>query len=148
MRVCLFLSDFCTLCQKDTKVDRGVRHFFFMGEFCTVSLTVQYLTKKWTLLIILELFKGENCTCRFSELKDRLPEITAKVLSERLRELETEGIVSKKIDATIVPIRSEYTLTECGIELIEVVRRIKCWALKWKIDNIPCNSQECKLCEL
>lgn len=119
-----------------------------MDEFCTVNLTVRYLTKKWTLLIILELFKGDNYTRRFSELKERLPDITAKVLSERLQELEAEGIVSKTIDATVVPIRSEYALTESGIELMEVIRGIKYWALKWKIDNIPCGSQECKLCKL
>ena len=119
-----------------------------MDEFCTVNLTVRYLTKKWTLLIILELFKGDNYTRRFSELKERLPDITAKVLSERLQELEAEGIVSKTIDATDVPIRSEYTLTESGIELMEVIRGIKYWALKLKIDNIPCGSQECKLCKL
>ncbi len=119
-----------------------------MDEFCTVNLTVRYLTKKWTLLIILELFKGDNYTRRFSELKERLPDITAKVLSERLQELEAEGIVSKTIDVTVVPIRSEYTLTESGIELMEVIRGIKYWALKWKIDNIPCGSQECKLCKL
>ena len=116
-----------------------------MYELCTVNLTVRYLTKKWTLLIILELFKGENYTRRFSELKDRLPDITAKVLSERLQELEAEGIVTKSVDARVVPIRSEYTLTESGIELMEIVRGIKYWALKWKIDNIPCGSQECKL---
>jgi DNA-binding HxlR family transcriptional regulator len=119
-----------------------------MDESCTVNLTVRYLTKKWTLLIILELFKGKNYTRRFSELKNRLPEITAKVLSERLQELEIEGIVSKRVDTTIVPNRSEYTLTKSGIELIEIVRGIKYWALKWKIDNIPCDSQECKLCKL
>ncbi len=119
-----------------------------MIESCTVNLTVRYLTKKWMLLIILELFKGDNYTRRFSELKDRLPDITAKVLSERLQELETEGIVSKRIDASVVPIRSEYTLTESGIELVEIVRGIKYWALKWKIDNIPCGSQECKHCKL
>lgn len=89
-----------------------------MDECCTVNLTVRYLTKKWTLLIILELFKGDNYTRRFSELKDRLPEITAKVLSERLQELEAEGIVSKKVDASVVLIRSEYMLTESGIELM------------------------------
>ncbi|HJJ90483.1 MAG TPA: helix-turn-helix domain-containing protein [Methanocorpusculum sp.] len=119
-----------------------------MHEGCTVNQTVRYLTKKWTLLIILELFKGENHTRRFSELMDQLPKITAKVLSERLRELETEGIVSKRVDMSIVPIRSEYTLTESGIELMDVVRRFKYWALKWKIDNIPCSSQECQLCNL
>ncbi|MDR0439293.1 MAG: helix-turn-helix transcriptional regulator [Methanocalculaceae archaeon] len=119
-----------------------------MDEFCTVNLTVRYLTKKWTLLIILELFKGNNHIRRFSELKDRLPEITAKVLSERLKELEVEGIISKNINATIVPIRSEYTLTESGIELMEVVRGVKYWALKWKIENLPCDSQECEFCKL
>ncbi|HJK01075.1 MAG TPA: helix-turn-helix domain-containing protein [Methanocorpusculum sp.] len=119
-----------------------------MHECCTVNQTVRYLTKKWTLLIILELFKGENHTLRFSELMDQLPKITAKVLSERLRELETEGIVSKRVDMSIVPIRSEYTLTESGIELMDVVRKIKYWALKWKINNIPCSSQECQLCNL
>ena len=119
-----------------------------MDEFCTVNLTVRYLTKKWTLLIILELFKGDNYTRRFSELKERLPDNTAKVLSERLQELEAEGIVSKTIDATVVPIRSESPLTESGIELMEVIRGIKYWALKCKIDNIPCVSQECKLCKL
>ena len=119
-----------------------------MDEFCTVNLTVRYLTKKWTLLIILELFKGDNYTRRFSELKERLPEITAQVLAERHQELGAEGMVSKTSDATVVPIRSEYTLTESGIELMEVIRGIKYWALKWKIDNIPCGSQECKLCKL
>ncbi len=119
-----------------------------MDEFCTVNLTVKYLTKKWTLLIILELFKGENYTRRFSELKEKLPDITAKILSERLQELEKEGIITKKVDASVVPVKSEYTLTDSGIELMDVVRGIKYWALKWKIDNIPCGSQECKLCKL
>ena len=119
-----------------------------MDECCTVNLTVRYLTKKWTLLIILELYKGDNYTRRFSELKASLPDITPKILSERLQELEAENIVSKKIDATIVPVKSEYTLTESGVELIAVIRDIKYWALKWKIDNIPCGSQECKLCKL
>ncbi len=119
-----------------------------MDENCTVNLTVRYLTKKWTLLIILELYKGDNYTRRFSELKSSLPDITPKILSERLQELEAENIISKKIDATIVPVKSEYTLTESGVELIGVIRDIKYWALKWKIDNIPCGSQECKLCKL
>ncbi len=119
-----------------------------MNECCTVNMTVRYLTKKWTLLIILELFKGDNYSRRFSELKESLPGITAKILSERLQELEAENIISKKIDASVVPIRSDYTLTEGGVELIGVIRDIKYWALKWKIDNIPCGSQECKICRL
>jgi DNA-binding HxlR family transcriptional regulator len=119
-----------------------------MDESCTVNLTVKYLTKKWTLLIILELYKGEKHTRRFSELRDSLGEITQKILSERLKELEEEGIVTKKVDATIFPVKSEYTLTTSGLELVEIIRGIKMWALKWKIDNIPCGKQDCSVCVL
>ena len=119
-----------------------------MDEACTVNLTVKYLTRKWTLLVILELYKGPDHTRRFSELMDALGDITQKVLSERLRELEAEGIVKKRVDATTFPVKSEYTLTESGLELVNVIRGIKQWALKWKIDNIPCGSQDCKACVL
>jgi len=121
---------------------------YTVHEICTVNLTVKYLMKKWTLLIILELYKGEGYTRRFSELKDALDEITPKILSERLKELEDEGVLTKKVDATSFPVRCEYTLTESGIDLVGVIRDIKRWALKWKIDNIPCGEQDCKVCVL
>jgi DNA-binding HxlR family transcriptional regulator len=117
-------------------------------EICTVNKTVKYLTKKWTLLIILELYKGPDNTRRFSELKDSLRDITPKVLSERLKELEEEGIVSKRIDTASFPVKCEYTLTNSGLDLIEIIRTIKKWALTWKIDNIPCGKQDCKACVL
>ncbi len=119
-----------------------------MDEACTVNLTVKYLTKKWTLLIILELYKGEKHTRRFSELMDSLGEITQKILSERLKELEVEGVITKKVDATTFPVKSEYTLTKCGLELVDVIRGIKMWALKWKIENLPCGKQDCSACVL
>jgi DNA-binding HxlR family transcriptional regulator len=119
-----------------------------MDEACTINMTVKYLTKKWTLLIILELYKGTGHTRRFSELKDSLGDITQKILSERLKELEEEGVVSHHVDASTFPVRSEYTLTKSGLELVEVIRGIKMWALKWKIDNIPCGGQDCGKCVL
>jgi len=119
-----------------------------MDPQCTVNLTVKYLTKKWTLLIILELYKGKNHTRRFSELMDALGEITQKILSERLKELEEEGVITKRVDATIFPVKSEYTLTKSGLELVDIIRGIKMWALKWKIDNIPCGKQDCSQCVL
>ena len=121
---------------------------YTVDEICTVNMTVKYLLKKWTLLIILELYKGQNYTRRFSELKEALSDITPKILSERLKELEDEGIITKKVDATSFPVRCEYTLTESGADLIEVIRDIKRWALKWKIDNIPCGEQDCRNCVL
>jgi len=119
-----------------------------MQNTCTVNKTVKYLTKKWTLLIILELYKGERYTRRFSDLRESLNDITPKVLSERLKELEKEGILNRFVDAASFPVRTEYTLTESGLEIIGVIRGIKSWALKWKIENIPCGQQDCKVCVL
>jgi DNA-binding HxlR family transcriptional regulator len=119
-----------------------------MQESCTVNQTVHYLTKKWTLLIILELYKGDGYTRRFSDLKDSLAGITPKILSERLKELEREGLVARRVDATSFPVRSEYTLTESGLEIIGIIRDIKRWALKWKVQNIACGEQDCKVCVL
>lgn len=119
-----------------------------MQEGCTVSQTVRYLSKRWTLLIILELYKGERYTRRFSELRDSLSGITPKVLSERLKELEDEEIITRHVDATAFPVRTEYSLTESGLGIIEIIRDIKKWALTWKVDNITCGNQDCKVCDL
>ncbi|MDD1712681.1 MAG: helix-turn-helix transcriptional regulator, partial [Methanoregulaceae archaeon] len=112
-----------------------------MQDGCTVSQTVRYLSKRWTLLIILELYKGEEYTRRFSELRDALDGITPKVLSERLKELEDQEIITRHVDATAFPVRSEYALTESGLEIIGIIRDIKRWALKWKVENITCGNQ-------
>jgi len=119
-----------------------------MEESCTVNRTVKYLTRKWTLLILLEIYKGADHTRRFSELKDALDGITPKILSERLKELEEEGIITNRVEARSFPVRSEYILTESGLELVDVIRGIKRWALKWKIENIPCGNQDCSICVL
>ncbi len=119
-----------------------------MQNECTVNQTVKYLGKKWTLLIILELYKGEGYTRRFTEVKDRLPGITAKVLSARLKELEEEGLVEKRVEAGTVPVRSDYTLTASGLGLVEEIKDIKRWALRWKIENRACGAQDCHDCVL
>ena len=119
-----------------------------MQDACTVNQTVKYLGKKWTLLIILELYKGEGYTRRFTEVKERLPGITAKILSARLKELEGEGLVERRVEAGTFPVRSEYTLTASGLALVEVIREIKRWALRWKIENIVCGAQDCRNCML
>jgi len=119
-----------------------------MQEGCTVNLTVKYLTKKWMLLVILELFKGENHTRRFGGLKESIPGITPKILSARLKELEDEGLIKRHVETGNFPARSEYTLTESGLEIVDIIKGIKKWALKWKIDNIACGNQACENCIL
>lgn len=109
---------------------------------------MEYLSKKWSLLILLELFKGKDHSKRYSELKNDLLDITPKVLSSRLKELESEGLVTKHVDASSFPVRSDYTLTASGIALIDVIKDLKAWALVWKIDNEPCRKMECAMCRL
>ena len=108
---------------------------------------MDYLSRKWTVLIVLELGKGEEWK-RFSDLKRSMSEITPKVLTERLRDLVEEGLVEHRVDTSEVPMRSEYRLTECGQDLIRVIREMKLWALRWKINNEPCRLQDCRLCKL
>ncbi|MDD2410585.1 MAG: helix-turn-helix domain-containing protein [Candidatus Methanomethylophilaceae archaeon] len=119
-----------------------------MNDNCTVYRTMGFLSKKWTLLIILELYRGGDTWKRFSEIKRSMKDITPKILSERLRNLEEEGVIERRVDTATVPIRSEYRLTEMGRELTEVAKGIKTWALKWKINNPVCASQDCIVCVL
>src|SRR6058998_3249362 len=71
---------------------------------------VELVGKRWTGAILLVLMEG---TLRFSEIKQLVPELSDRLLSERLKELEAEGIVRRKVfDGT--PVRVEYALTEKG----------------------------------
>jgi len=60
-----------------------------MEQDCTIYKTASFVGKRWTLLILLELYKGQSRLKRYSEIKKGLPEITPKVLSLRLKELAT-----------------------------------------------------------
>jgi DNA-binding HxlR family transcriptional regulator len=67
---------------------------------------------------------------RFSEVKVLVPEISDRLLSERMKELEAEGIVQRHVmDA--MPVRVEYCLTEKGRALEPAVRSLKVWARSW-----------------
>jgi DNA-binding HxlR family transcriptional regulator len=117
-----------------------------MHKNCTLYKTMDLLGKKWTLPILLELYK-KNCL-RYNQLKSCMNNITPKILSLRLKELEKEKLVSKKIDSTIVPIRCEYSLTESSKDFINIIQDIKKWGLKWKFSNKTCEHTSCKNCKL
>ena len=119
-----------------------------MDDNCTVYLTMEYLSKKWSLIILLEIFKGLNEKKRYSEIKKNIPNISPKILSTRLKELEKEGVLIKNIDTSSFPIKCEYSLTNSGKDLINIIKNIKNWALKWNIDNQICKERNCKDCDL
>lgn len=67
---------------------------------------------------------------RFNQLLTGIPGISDRVLTERLRELEVEGLVERLVDAG-PPVRVSYRLTECGAALEPVVAAVDAWALRW-----------------
>ena len=84
---------------------------------CPVKKTAEIIDGKWTTLIIRDLLSGKK---RYSELLKSLGGISPKMLAARLRYLEEKGIVSRKLYPTVPP-KTEYQLTELGMELKQVV---------------------------
>lgn len=101
-----------------------------MDDNCTVYRTMNFLSKKWTLVIILELYRGGCPWKRFSEIKRSINGITPKVLSDRLKEMLDEGVIENRIDTSYMPVKSEYRLTEMGVDLVSVAKEVKRWALE------------------
>ena len=118
-----------------------------MDSKCTVYRTADFIGKRWTLLMLLELHKGRP-SMRYSRLKESLPGITPKILSSRLKELEKEGLISKKVKTDTFPVSCEYSLTKSGGDFIRIIKDMKKWALKWKFENKTCKSTDCEHCNL
>ena len=88
----------------------------------------ELIGRRWTGAIIFLLLKMP--TARFAALRDGIPDITDRMLSERLQELEHEGIVARTV-VPETPVRVEYALTKKGRALAEPVEAITEWAEKW-----------------
>ena len=88
---------------------------------------VELVGKRWTGAILFVLMDGP---ARFSEVKQLVPDLSDRLLSERMKELESEGIVRRRVvDET--PVRVEYALTVKGEALEPAVRALKVWARSW-----------------
>jgi DNA-binding HxlR family transcriptional regulator len=88
---------------------------------------VELIGKRWTGAILLVLMEGP---LRFTEVKALVPDLSDRLLSERMKELEAEGMVERRvIDGT--PVRVEYALTDKGRALEPAVRSLKAWARNW-----------------
>ncbi|MED2878830.1 winged helix-turn-helix transcriptional regulator [Bacillus bombysepticus] len=87
---------------------------------------MKFFSQRWTALIIYQLFSGPQ---RFCTLESSLP-ISGRLLSERLKELELEGIVQRTVFPE-TPVRIEYSLTQKGIALESIIRGIEVWSREW-----------------
>jgi DNA-binding HxlR family transcriptional regulator len=90
---------------------------------CGVAKTLKIMGSKWTALILHNIFEGKH---RFGELQREMSGISPKTLSQRLQELEAEGIISRTVFAE-VPLHVEYNLTDRGTSLGEVFAKMMEW---------------------
>jgi len=98
---------------------------------CPVEYTASILSNKWKCLILRDLLTG---TKRFNELNKSIIGISAKVLTENLREMENDGIINRKTYA-VVPPKVEYSLSSKGEELKPIIDLMKEFGNKYKDKN-------------
>ena len=95
---------------------------------CPVETTLSLISNRWKVLILRELFLG---TRRFGELKKALNGISQKVLTENLKDMAEQGLISRRVYAEVPP-RVEYSLTPLGESLRPVLRSMFDWGVTYK----------------
>ena len=93
----------------------------------------EVLGQRWNPQIIRILLAGP---IRFGHLRDAIPGISDRLLSERLKSLEAEGIVRREVTPR-TPVRIEYSLTEKGADLTEAITSLAEWAERWATEGSP-----------
>lgn len=103
-------------------------------ESCPIRNVIARFSGKWSMLVLCVL--AENDVTRFNEIGKAIPDISSKVLSETLKNLEADGLVTRHQYAEIPP-RVEYALSERGRTLMPLIGNLVAWALD-NYDAIVC----------
>jgi DNA-binding HxlR family transcriptional regulator len=103
-----------------------------MEPLCPLGECMQLIGGQWTPNIIWHLSGGAR---RFSELRRDIPEISAKMLTARLREMQAAGVVSRSVVPSSPP-SVEYDLTDLGIELMPAIKAIVSVGKRLKLRNV------------
>jgi DNA-binding HxlR family transcriptional regulator len=90
---------------------------------CAVEATLQLIDGKWKGVVLYHLFAG---TLRFNEIRRLLPNVTQRMLTNQLRELEADGLITRKVYAEVPP-KVEYSLSTRGRTLEPVIMALKAW---------------------
>jgi DNA-binding HxlR family transcriptional regulator len=96
-------------------------------QFCPVAMAAELLCTRWTVILLRELVAGSS---RFNELRRGVPRMSPALLSKRLSELETAGVVRRE-RLSEAPGIDAYRLTEAGRDLQPVIEAIGTWGQKW-----------------
>src|SRR5215203_503275 len=94
----------------------------------TISTLLSRIGDKWTVLVVSTLGEGSK---RFNELRREIPSVSQRMLTLTLRNLERDGLVSRKVTPSIPP-RVDYALTDLGISLQKPI----CALSQWALDNV------------
>ena len=100
---------------------------------CPVETTLMLIGDKWKVLILRDLLPG---TKRFGELKKSIGNVSQKVLTAQLRDMERNGLVNRKVYPEVPP-RVEYSLTELGRSLKPILDAMWDWGEQYKAQNAP-----------
>ena len=98
---------------------------------CALDITMDYIGGKWKSVVLWYLMKDKK---RFGDLKKVMPDITEKMLSIQLRQLEKDGLVHREVFAEVPP-RVEYSLTDAGKSLITILQGLADWGRKKGFDE-------------
>lgn len=112
--------------------------------FCPLEGFISAISRKWALLIINAI--GIYGRLRFSRLMEELRGVSPKTLSDRLKELQKEGLIERESFAEIPP-RVEYSLTKEGVELRESIIPLLKWVVRRNVASgrtVDCECEECK----
>jgi DNA-binding HxlR family transcriptional regulator len=99
---------------------------------CPVEITLTLIGDRWKVLILRDLMPG---TKRFGELKKSIGHVTQKVLTANLRDMEKNGLLTRKVYAEVPP-RVEYTLTELGRSLKPVLDAMWAWGERYRTQSL------------
>ncbi len=105
-------------------------------DSCPVRNIIARFSGKWSILVLCVL--SENEATRFNEIGKAIPDISPKVLTDTLKSLESDGLISRTVYAEIPP-KVEYSLTEIGKSLIPHIENLICWAMD-NYDELSKNS--------
>lgn len=120
------------------KANRPLKRDVQRRSACGIEVAIALLSGRWKPLIVYHLSSG---TKRFSELKRLMPEVSQRMLTQQLRELEADGLISRTV-YPVVPPKVEYTLTTQAKELPETLRPLNEWGLKWQRGAISRTSRD------
>jgi DNA-binding HxlR family transcriptional regulator len=96
---------------------------------CYFELTLSVIGGKWKPIILYHLSLAD--AVRFGELRRGMPDVTERMLTRQLRELEADGLVHREVYREVPP-RVEYSLTDMGASLIPILKQMQAWGVEYE----------------